>query len=256
MNDFLKDIQNTFMARVKNMLLLNFIIAWCIVNYKIVLRLLFEDTDINIKIAYFESTSIGWWDGFWFPLIIAAVYIYLIPFLNLYVVKIYNKFINKKIQEHQNETKKEYFIGQKEVEREKLETTIFLKDTMELEKKSAKLEQEKEMIELAERKNQAIEKSIKLEEQMLKIENEKMINIKQDISELENKYKEYEEKIKIVKETYNKEKAKKLLDLSKTYEDPKVPILKSNSSTIRDAVKKIYDDNTIAKFDLTDKKHK
>ncbi len=166
MSDFLKDLQQTFMARVKNMLLLNFIIAWCIVNYKIVLRVVFEETSIDNKLAYLEPSSIGIWYGIILPLIFAAIYIYLIPLLNLYVVIGYNRFVNKKIQNYKVEAQKEEYKLKREVERERLETTEFLKETMQFEKEEEKLKQEKNKLELEKNKNSLQEEfnKLKLEE--------------------------------------------------------------------------------------------
>ncbi len=213
MNDFLKDLQNTFMARVKNMLLLNFIIAWCIVNYKIVLRVVFEETDINTKISYLNFSEIGFVSGILLPLLFTVIYIYVIPFLNLYVVIWYNKFVNTRIQEHKKETLKDHYKRQREVEKEKLETTIFLKDSMDKEKKAEQLKQEKEEISLEERKIKIFEKSnkLKLEENNQKArelelhEKEKMIltdeynKLKSNVKKLELDYSILKNKIEISK---------------------------------------------------------
>ncbi|MFW3380576.1 hypothetical protein [Aliarcobacter butzleri] len=192
MNDFLKDLQHMFMARVKNMLLLNFIIAWCIVNYKIVLRVIFEDTNIDNKLAYLEPSSIGIWYGIIFPLIIAGIYIYLIPLLNLYVVIGYNKFVNKKIQNYKVEAQKEEYQLKREVERERLETTDFLKETMNKEKKALQLKQEKEEIALEERKIEIFEQSNKLKEQENRLKEQE-----NRLKEQENKEKNQELNLKI-----------------------------------------------------------
>lgn len=200
MNDFLKDLQHTFIARVKNMLLLNFIIAWCIVNYKIVLRVIFEETSIDNKLAYLEPSSIGIWYGIILPLIIAGIYIYLIPLLNLYVVIGYNKFVNRKIQNYKVEAQKEEYRLKREVERERLETTEFLKETMQLEKEAQKLKQEKDKLDLEKNKKNLQEEfnNLKVEENNQKArELELQEKEKTILNEEYNKLKSNVEKLKL-----------------------------------------------------------
>ncbi|KLE08117.1 hypothetical protein AF79_09145 [Aliarcobacter butzleri L354] len=245
MSDFLKDLQQTFMARIKNMLLLNFIIAWCIVNYKIVLKVIFEETSIDNKLAYLEPSTIGIWYGILLPLIFAAIYIYLVPLLNLYVVIGYNKFVNKKIQNYKVEAQKEEYKLKREVERERLETTEFLKETMQFEKDEEKLKQEKNKLELEKNKNSLQEEFNKLK---LEENNQKAIELK--LQEKEKMI--FTEEYNILTEEYNTLKVNmqqlkldysKLKNNSEVYRKEKELFYKPKSTFSTEVLKDVYNQN-------------
>ncbi len=52
MTDFLKSIQDVFIARINNSFFINFIIGWSIINYDTFLLIFFDDMSISNKIVY------------------------------------------------------------------------------------------------------------------------------------------------------------------------------------------------------------
>ncbi|PLY08387.1 MAG: hypothetical protein C0625_02020 [Arcobacter sp.] len=279
MNDFLKGLQDVFIARVKNMLLLNFIIAWAIVNYDIMFFMLFDNMTISHKILYIQHVPIGLMKGLVYPTLLAAFYIYAIPFLNLLIVIPYNKYIDKEIKKHKNEMLKKHYESIEEVERVKLQTTEFLKDTMklELDSQAARLQevnnkaQEKtnalkeienkekeESIKLAKKENDEKERKIELAKEEEKVLNKEQKELRENIDLLKKEIKNLEEKriedtklkdeveehmdVIIIQNTSIKNEIQELKNEKKRYESV-IESLKDSKKTLeKDILKKRIDD--------------
>lgn len=75
----------TVTDRIKGKFIGAFIVSWLAWNWKVVYVTLFVSekyTGAENKIEYIKSLDIKWCDGFWIPLVIAIVYIVLVPFSN------------------------------------------------------------------------------------------------------------------------------------------------------------------------------
>lgn len=145
------------------------------------------------------------------PLLIALLYIFIMPLLNLLIVKVYDKYVTRYIKDHESEKLKEHYIKQKDIEKERLKGTTFVEKELELEKKQQE-------IELIERENKAKQQEVELIEKENKAKEEAV-----SLIERENKAKE--DTIKLIerenlaneKNDYNKlsEHGKRLIDIDK-----------------------------------------
>ena len=133
MSEFLKSFQDMFISRVKNMLVMNFIIAWCVVNYEVTLTVLFKTMPIDDKIKYIQDLSIGIMPLLLYPLILTIIYIYILPLVNLEVVRIYNRLVDAKIKSHQNDVLENIYDKKILLDSNKdIESLIYLKYNDEL----------------------------------------------------------------------------------------------------------------------------
>ncbi len=142
MTNFFQDLKDLTLARVKNTLLLSFIISWSIINYSIVLKLIFSKVTIEDKIQYLNNAVFEWNKDLIFPILIVLAYEFLFPYLNLLITKIKDKTISKWIKEHKNNNMKDHYKGQIEVEKEKLNLKYIEKNIeLELREKEQEIEQ-------------------------------------------------------------------------------------------------------------------
>ena len=102
MVELIKSFQDMIISRVKNMVFMNFIFAWCIWNYETVLILLFKKQEIEIKINLIKEIPIDFF--IIYPSILAFIYIFFFPMVNLGVNIAYEGFVGKNIKRHSNNT--------------------------------------------------------------------------------------------------------------------------------------------------------
>lgn len=222
MTDFLKSIQDALIARMNNMLFVNFIIAWIFINYNHSLTILFKEMSIDEKIKYIDDIEFDVWLSLGFPLLITAIYIFAMPILNLLVSQLHSKVVEPHIKNHENDKLKEYYKRKKEIEIIRLESTVFVERDLSINKEQIESAAKQKNIKLNEEENRIREANIKLEEKehiiikekILLVEKENTVNqekLELAIREAERKknYIEFNEKdhlerIKIIKQTEKK----------------------------------------------------
>jgi hypothetical protein len=83
--DWLKNLFSPFTERAKTPLYGSFIVSWLLWNWKIVFAVLFfherELGNSNI-VDFIKTNYLDWCNGFWFPLLTAVVYIFIMPYIN------------------------------------------------------------------------------------------------------------------------------------------------------------------------------
>ena len=97
MMELLKSLQDTLISRIKNLFLMNFIFAWIFINYDFTFKILFDSKmDINETIEFIRNTKFHLGYMLLLPLFITFIYIFVLPYINLWINGIYDKFINTK----------------------------------------------------------------------------------------------------------------------------------------------------------------
>lgn len=214
MTEFIKNIQDALISRVNNMLFINFIIAWLFINYDITLTVLFKKMSIDEKISYIDKLAFNFDKWLFFPLIIALLYIYAMPYINLGISKLYSVFVNESIKDHENYKLEKEYERKKAREIIRLESTVFVERDLETKKKQIESEAREKEIQLKENENIVKQETIELEERENLANKEKI-----ELSERENLAKR--ESIDLIKkeEKIKKEAIKKVNDLYEEKEE-------------------------------------
>lgn len=269
MSNFLSSFKEFLDSRVKNMLFMNFVLAWIIINYNISMYLIFKNVDIEEKIKYIDNLHFSYWMHLIFPLLLSGVYIYLIPIINLLIVKLYDKYIHKFILEHEHKKKVNNFEHTRKEEEAKHNAITFVKTDMELKRekeknneneRANKIEQDriqsikesneakqKEII-LVDEENRKLEKNIELKEKELdyykKLEETNFENIiSVNTLELIKKLDKFNREI-VIRDNPNLIEVKKIPGggTSKSYTNPEIKNLQQK--LLEDGIKKILDEKS------------
>lgn len=279
MDNFLKSLQDVFISRVKNMLLLNFFIAWSIWNYDIVMTIVFDEMKTQEKITFIQNLDFSFINWFLIPLAFTAIYIYIIPLLNLWIVIPYNRFVDKRIKEHKNKTLIEHYEKLDEVERIRLEKTEFLKDQMKIEYEKAELEIQKnknvetereknlkrEQLELEQKENEELEKSNDLKREAIELSKQENESLKKELETLKNEIKNKKDELTNIKKDLELERKlkKQPTSFSEIFTSPFEQVDKTTLENLNKGLaginltelekqknKSIYNSGIIPRFDL------
>ena len=79
--DVIKNTSDAINDRLKNPFIAAFFLSWILINWKIILLLLFSDTNIENKIKTVEENYASINNNFWFPLLFAIFYVNALPYL-------------------------------------------------------------------------------------------------------------------------------------------------------------------------------
>ncbi len=203
MTTFIKGIQEELMARVKNMLAINFVIAWLLVNYEVPLIMLFDERSISQKITFLDDFIFNLGTSVLIPLTIALLYIFIMPLLNLIITKIHDVLVHERVKKHENKKMTRYYLDKKEVEKAKLDSSVFLQRTMDvdLKKKENEVQYEaqsiKDKIDSFEQFNREIKEYKKEESIKEKIINDKSNLISEKDKIIENSTKTHDNLVQV-----------------------------------------------------------
>lgn len=218
---FIKDLQDVFMTRIKNLFFINFLISFLIWNYNISFLILLDSKmGIDNKILFLQNIPFDFYNFILYPFSITLIYVYIFPIINLFFNIIYYRFIDKYLKEFQNKQLEYYYKNKKDVEEIKLINTIFLEK--ELENRF-----NKESLDLNASINKEKEKENKLEREQNKIKENKLELQEKAISNYEkrNKIDELLKEIdSLKKEKRLLEKSTKNMDLEETENYPLIDI--------------------------------
>lgn len=162
-------------SRVKNMLFMNFLLAWMIINYKVPMYLIFKDIDIEEKIKYIDNLQFSWLTDLVFPLFLSIVYIYIIPIVNLVIVKLYDTYIHSFILEHAHKKKVKRYEHTKKEEEAKHNAITFVKTDMEFQREKEKNDEQERANQIEQDRLQSAKKSTDIKQKeiaLVKQENE------------------------------------------------------------------------------------
>ncbi|WP_304546145.1 hypothetical protein [Sulfurimonas microaerophilic] len=171
-------------SRVKNMFFMNFVFAWIIINYNITLRLAFSSETIQEKISFLNKLEFSWWSYIFFPLSIALLYIYLIPLINLGIVKLYDSYIHYWIKEHEHQKRIQSFLHKKKEEEARHNAVTFVKRDMEQQKKVEENNEKQRAIDLEKEIIKVLEYKKNLEQQKI---NDKTKELQNEIKNLKSR---------------------------------------------------------------------
>jgi hypothetical protein len=89
--------------RLKNAFLANFILSWLVVNHSIVFYLFFSDDKPNDKLNYINELQFSWSTDVLLPLVLVLSYVYVLPLINLSLMKVKLKLIEPLLASHKND---------------------------------------------------------------------------------------------------------------------------------------------------------
>ena len=88
MLDFFKTLFANATERIKNPLIGTFLMSWIVFNWKAILVLLFSSLDIEKRLSYLAEHFNNIGNLLIYPLIVALGYIFLLPYINLWIDKL------------------------------------------------------------------------------------------------------------------------------------------------------------------------
>ncbi len=125
--------------RIKNAFLANFVLSWVVVNNYTVVYILLSDDRPNKKLQYISGLKFDWQTDLFFPLLLVFAYIYLLPLINLALMKIKLKYIEPMLSAHRNDEQMFQYDKKIEIEDKRLELLFREKEReIELEEKRTK----------------------------------------------------------------------------------------------------------------------
>lgn len=193
MSDFLSSFKEFLDSRVKNMLFMNFVLAWMIINYNISMYLIFKNVDIEEKIKYIDNLHFSVWMHLIFPLLLSVVYIYFIPITNLLIVKLYDKFIHKFILEYEHKKKINSFERTRKEEEAKHNAVTFVKSDMELQREIKKNDEYERANKIEQNKIQSIKELNEAKQKEIILKDEENRNLEKNIELKERELYSYRE---------------------------------------------------------------
>lgn len=85
MPEFIKALFANATERIKNPLIGTFFMSWIVFNWKAILFLVISTNDIESRFATLTANYSNNWNLLYFPLIVTAIYIFGLPWLNLWI---------------------------------------------------------------------------------------------------------------------------------------------------------------------------
>jgi chromosome segregation ATPase len=181
--ELLKSLQDTLVSRIKNLFLMNFIFVWIFINYDFTFKILFDNKmDIDKTIEFIKNTKFNIEYMLLLPLFATFIYIFVLPYINLWINSIYDKHINTKQERLKRYKTIKHLSMQRKIEKVKLHNTHFLQRTME-----NKIKEEENIIEQKRIDNEENIKSRKKLITELEESNNAISNLKIEKTELEKK---------------------------------------------------------------------
>lgn len=194
--------------RLKNAFLANFIFSWVVVNHSLLLYFIFSEDTPNKKLELLKKLEFDWATDLGYPLVLVFAYAYLLPLVNLGLMKLRLKYIEPLLADHRNTEQSFNYDRQIAIEDKRLDLVFREKEReIEIEEKrtekqivrtqaaeaEAKYFAEKQVaeaknLELEKAKRLELEKVVKLDEvvtrqrlldereSMLKEEKERLVN--------------------------------------------------------------------------------
>jgi hypothetical protein len=225
MENFFQDVKDTFIARINNLFIVNFLISWVIFNYDIVVIILFSDISIENKILFWQYLPTDYYYHYVYPLGLALIYIYFLPLVNLGLNFLYDKFINVHIRKYKNKLLSDYYINKRDVEEIKLKNTVFVQNELENELKKKSLDLDTQRVAVESSLNNEKEEKIKLDKTLI-IQRKNTVSILdrrnnifdliKRIDELETQIRGHERNIKSLKKNQKD-------NIEFTFDDPVTP---------------------------------
>jgi FKBP-type peptidyl-prolyl cis-trans isomerase len=154
MKNALADVVN---ERLRNAFLANFLLAWIFVNHSLVFYFVFSDDLPNEKLRKLDGLSFQWSSDLFYPLLLVLLYIYVMPIINLVLMKIRLKFVSPLLNSHRNAEKKLNYDSDLDVENKRLDLVMREKER-ELDIEERRTELQKEKIRSAEQETEAMAK--------------------------------------------------------------------------------------------------
>ena len=107
--------------RLKNAFISNFVISWLVVNHSIIFYLLLSEDGSNKKLEYINGLAFKWDTDVVYPLFLVFIYVYVIPLINLFLLKMKLKYIEPLLTKYRNDHQELYYDGKISIEDKRLD---------------------------------------------------------------------------------------------------------------------------------------
>lgn len=181
--------------RIKSVFLSSYTIAFVIYNWQIFAFLLFSKEDIEDKLYIINTQSLHWGMFVW-PLLIAIIYVFLLPWINIGVDKLLTRVNNIKYEKIKDtrkkklEQKREEALLEFEIEQNRAGTTEIASLKNQIDQKNQELTELRQSLEATNEKFNKFVKSSKEQIEALETENKNLKgennNLQTEIFEINN----------------------------------------------------------------------
>lgn len=230
MHEFFKSLFNSSRERVKNPLIGSFVLSWLVFNWDSVLTLIYSKKSIEERIKGVRPTEGICELGFWIPLGMSLIYVFLIPYIMHFVDTLTLDSFNRRkklaYEKRMTELELSQEVVKQEVELEKLR--VEFKDVTQLNKENESLKKELTILEQEAKNSKEGFTDLANENSRLSSELKRAIEVSE-----KGKSSSDEEKPKSKKETLRAEKRLKL-QLRKLYDDKMIALYRKLSTTTLD----------------------
>jgi FKBP-type peptidyl-prolyl cis-trans isomerase len=162
--------------RLKNAFLANFVLSWCIVNHLVIFHLLLSEDKPDDKLAYIKGLTFSFKTDLFYPLILVFIYIYLLPLINMGLLKLKLKFLEPLLTQYRNDEQRFHYDEKIKIEDKRLDLAFREKEReMDLEEQRT----EKQLIrtKALEKEARSSEEKLRFEEKALNFERERRIEL-------------------------------------------------------------------------------
>ena len=90
MKDVLDHVKKALIERISSPLLGSFGLAFIVLNWRSVLLVLFGSGTMDERIKLIDSQYASWWLGVAYPILFAVVYVFLFPYISLWISRYSN----------------------------------------------------------------------------------------------------------------------------------------------------------------------
>ncbi|MEZ9448712.1 FKBP-type peptidyl-prolyl cis-trans isomerase [Vibrio splendidus] len=170
--------------RLKNAFLANFILSWCIVNHLVIFHLLLSEDSPNKKLEYIQDLTFSFTTDLLYPLILVFIYTYLLPLINLGLLKAKLRFIEPLLTNYKNDEQSFHYSSKIQIEDKRLDLS-FREKERELELEERRTEKQLLRTKAAESEARSYEEKLRFEEKALAFERDKRSELEKVVT-LEN----------------------------------------------------------------------
>lgn len=174
-------LSDVISERLKNAFLANFVLSWIVVNNHTVMYILLSDDQPNIKLQYISNLKFSWQTDLLFPLLLVFAYIYLLPLINLALMKIKLKYIEPMLSAHRNDEQMFQYDKKIEIEDKRLEL-LFREKVREIELEEKRTKEQERRTQAAEDEARFLKEKHTMESKVLELERAKLSELEKIVT--------------------------------------------------------------------------
>ncbi len=107
--------------RLKNAFLANFVMSWILVNHSIFLYILISEDKSDIKLEFLNGLKFNVLSDFVYPLFLVFLYVYVLPLINLGLMRLKLKFVAPLLSKYKNDEQDLYYTEKISIEDKRLD---------------------------------------------------------------------------------------------------------------------------------------